>query len=287
MFTSHVESIQATSKVKLIVIPLIIALLCVVLIPLIAGIGIVLLMPQTEEAMISPSSTLSMILNVLLSLLVIRFMGKVKLSTLGLTTNKLVKNILIGIFGGFLAITVVTLLIAALGGIDLIFNFKPEYLGTLILGVIFFAFQGTFEELIYRGYLMPYFSKAMKQFWAIIITSILFMLMHGLNPNMTALPVINLMLASVVFSLIYVLSGNLLLVGFAHGTWNYLQGFFYGSEVSGNHIQESVFTAIAQPNKDLISGGGFGFEGGIITSLLGVILIILLGVAIKKKHLPS
>ncbi len=87
---------------------------------------------------------------------------------------------------------------------------------------------------------MPHFSKKIGIVWSILVTSVLFTILHALNPGMTAMPVINLMIASVVFSLIYYTSGSLWLTGFAHGVWNFSQGLFYGSLVSGIGLGETV-----------------------------------------------
>ncbi|WP_336250536.1 CPBP family intramembrane glutamic endopeptidase, partial [Stomatohabitans albus] len=223
-------------------------------------------------------------LSVLISFVVMMKVGKLSREDLGLTSSGVFGAIARGLIGGFIAITLTTLAIKLLGGVTIEYVFKPEYLSTLLLGVVFFAFQGTYEELIYRSYLMPHLSKKLGDIGGILLSSVLFVLLHAMNPGITVVPVINLFLASIVFSLIYYLTGNLWLVGVAHGIWNYAQGFFYGSLVSGNALSETVFKSLPVEGKDLISGGSFGFEGGIITSLLGLIVIGLTFAAIKKQR---
>ncbi len=79
------------------------------------------------------------------------------------------------------------------------------------------------------------------------------------------------------------MSGSLWLVGFVHGVWNYSQGFIYGSLVSGQNIEQGILKATPVENMTLISGGNFGFEGGLVTSAIGVALIIFLILRAKKQ----
>ncbi len=45
------------------------------------------------------------------------------------------------------------------------YTFNTEYIGTILIGLVLFSFQGTYEEIIYRGYLLPHFAKK----WGIVI----------------------------------------------------------------------------------------------------------------------
>ncbi len=104
-----------------------------------------------------------------------------------------------------------------------------------------------------------------------------------MNPGMTVTPVVNLMIVSVVFSLVYYNRGSLWIAGFAHAIWNYSQGVIYGSLISGILVEGSVMTLIPIDGKVMLSGGNFGFEGSIVTSIVGVILIVVFSLIAKKK----
>lgn len=280
-YSQREQAIPFTSKIRLIIVPILLSLLLMMIVPLIRG----LFFPASpeNEPPITLSSTIDMILTVGISLIVITKTSKIKIKDLGLGFTKVFSKIFIGVVSGLIAISVVAFFINILGGTNSIYNFKPEYLKILLLGLIFFTFQSTSEELIYRGYLMPHFSKSIGIFWSILLSSVLFTLLHALNPGITIMPIINLMLASIVFSLIYYKTGNLWLVGFAHAVWNFSQGLIYGSMVSGLALKESVFKSLPIENNELISGGEFGFEGSIVTSILGVVLIVLLIISILKS----
>ena len=65
----------------------------------------------------------------------------------------------------------------------LVWQFKPEkFLVLLIISFTLFPFQTSLEELLFRGYLMQWCGYLFKYRWiAILITGLLFGLMHGAN----------------------------------------------------------------------------------------------------------
>ncbi|MBS9778748.1 MAG: CPBP family intramembrane metalloprotease [Campylobacteraceae bacterium] len=283
MYKQREEAIVFDSKTRLIAIPLLIALLLSAIFPEIFNLLVGLVLPSTEEQTVSLASFVEMVLSISMCFLLILWTSKLKFKDIGLETKGAFFKILIGIACGFATISTVTFLINIFGGVQTSYTFEMKFLPHMILGLVFFAIQGTYEELIYRGYLMPHFSKAMGIVPSILLTAMLFTVLHALNPGMTIMPVINLMLAGIVFSLAYYLTGSLWLVGFSHGVWNYSQSFIYGSSVSGLNTQGTVFKAVAIENQTLISGGIFGFEGSVITSIVGVAIIITLIIKIKNK----
>ena len=72
---------------------------------------------------------------------------------------------------------------------ELIWNFKPmPFFILVIISFLLFPFQIGTEELLFRGYLMQGFGVSTKsKLAALIITSLLFGLMHGANPEVAAL----------------------------------------------------------------------------------------------------
>lgn len=79
----------------------------------------------------------------------------------------------------------------------IVFQFDPVNFFTLvIIALIFLPFQTALEELVFRGLLMQGFALLFKYRWvAILLTSLLFALMHGSNPEIekfgfwTAIPI--------------------------------------------------------------------------------------------------
>ncbi|TCI90330.1 CPBP family intramembrane glutamic endopeptidase [Tenacibaculum sp. M341] len=77
---------------------------------------------------------------------------------------------------------------------DYVWNFKPVPFFTLaLISFVFLPFQTSFEELLFRGYLMQGIGVAAKNRWLpLIITSIIFGLLHGANPEVAKLGYISM-----------------------------------------------------------------------------------------------
>lgn len=68
-------------------------------------------------------------------------------------------------------------------------NFKPVPFFTLVLvSFLFLPFQTSFEEFVFRGYLMQGLGTLVKNKWfSLIVTSAIFGLLHGMNPEVERL----------------------------------------------------------------------------------------------------
>lgn len=285
MYEKHEKAIKTDSKWRLIALPLVLSIVIMVAISgLLQVAGTAIFGAPPEGVPINRNSLLEMMITVIIALLLITSLSKVSLADLGFIREGAVSNALKGAGAGVLAISVVSGIVYATGAASVEYVFQMSYVPAILLGLIFFLFQGPLEEIIYRAYLMPHFSKAMGVPASIVLTSLLFTLLHALNPGITVMPIINLTVASVVFSLVYYLTGNMWLTGGAHALWNFCQGILYGTQVSGLTLKETVLHTISDPNMVLINGGHFGFEGGVVTTVVGLILIAVLGYLAKRKH---
>lgn len=93
-------------------------------------------------------------------------------------------------FGLWLFISVVFLGIGIyLDSGNLIWNFKPiPFFVLLLISLTFLPLQTSLEELLFRGYIMQGLGILVKNRWVpLFFTSILFGLMHGLNPEVEKL----------------------------------------------------------------------------------------------------
>jgi membrane protease YdiL (CAAX protease family) len=80
--------------------------------------------------------------------------------------------------------------------------------GTLIplilISILLIPFQATFEEVLFRGYLMQGFAVLFKnRFFPLIITSVLFSLMHSFNPEIKEFGFWTMMPQYILFGLIF------------------------------------------------------------------------------------
>ena len=125
-----------------------------------------------------------------------------------------------------------------------------------------FAVVSLNEEIAIRGYILQNLSRSFNKYIALVLSSLVFMIMHIGNPNMSAVPLFNLFLAGLLLGVYCIHKNNLWFPIGAHITWNYFQGPVLGFEVSGNDV-DSIFIQNLN-GSELITGGEFGFEGSII-----------------------
>jgi hypothetical protein len=73
-----------------------------------------------------------------------------------------------------------------------------------VISVLFIPFQAAFEEVLFRGYLMQGFAALVKNRWfPIIMTSILFGLMHAFNPEVKEFGFFTMIPQYVVFGIVF------------------------------------------------------------------------------------
>ena len=142
---------------------------------------------------------------------------------------------------------------------------------------VFFFFVAVFEETMCRGFLLGRMMDAgVNKFVALILSSAVFAILHLANPNLAALPLVNLLLAGVLLGSAYIYTRNLWFAILLHWFWNWLQGPVLGFEVSGNNFGMNLLT-LERTDNDLLNGGAFGFEGSLVCTVLmlaGIFLII-------------
>ncbi|ASV28809.1 CPBP family intramembrane glutamic endopeptidase [Maribacter cobaltidurans] len=80
--------------------------------------------------------------------------------------------------------------------VDIEWNFKPlKFLVLVVVSLILFPFQIGFEEYLFRGYLMQQIGILVKNKWfPLLLTSIMFGLMHSANPEVAEMGYITMVL---------------------------------------------------------------------------------------------
>lgn len=283
-FQSYIDNIQEKNKFKLLLIPILVVIFIIVLNQFL----ILPLMPifnDSLEEIFSFSGTSNLVdeaFCLFLSIFLMTKISKLKIEQLGFTKDNIVFSYLKGALFGTLQIFTVFFIIFGLKAIDVYYVGNISIL-LLIKVFIIFIFQALLEEILFRGYLMPFFSKVIGIKFTIILLSFLFTCIHLFNPNLDIIGLANVFLAGVTFSLIYYYTGNLWLVGAMHTLWNFILGFIVGSQISGIITYNSVFFSIPVENKDLISGGVFGFEASIVTTIVELTISLFVIYLIKKE----
>lgn len=208
--------------------------------------------------------------------LFIRFIDRKPLKSIGLILKGYEKDLKLGLALGAGLIAIGFLILFILGYLSVDgFSFP---VGTLILYFLLFVVVSFHEEIMMRGYVLNNLMQSMNRYAALSISSVIFMSIHLLNPNVNFLSVVNLFLAGIVLGIYYIHKPNLWLPIGMHLTWNFFQGPIFGFEVSGIETKSIINQSVR--GNEIITGGAFGFEG----SILATILIITIIVYLDKKY---
>lgn len=170
-----------------------------------------------------------------------------------------------------------------------------------LVNILAYLGIGIYEELLFRGYYLRNLAEGLNHkavgskvalILAFIVTSIVFGLLHAANPHASWISTLNIILAGMFLGSAYMLTGELSIPIGLHISWNFFQGAVFGFPVSGTQPAASLI-GIEQLGPDLITGGSFGPEAGMlgfIAMVMGTILIYLWvknrnGISILKTDL--
>lgn len=182
---------------------------------------------------------------------------------------------LLGSWLGLILLLPPSLAEVSFGGVSDSFTAGPPWwplspgllLGLLLLG---FLIQGGLEEWIVRGYIY----RALKDRWrpwvAALASSVLFALLHALNPEVSAIALVNIVIAGMILAAMVERSGSLWSATLAHGVWNFAVACLLSVPVSGVRIFHLLDVSIG--GREPVTGGLFGPEGSLVLTLLGLAL---------------
>ena len=229
-------------------------------------------------------SLLSTVFGTLSAMFYCRFLEMRPVRSMGLRKRKLVPHYLLGLAVGTALMTAITLMSVVFGvnNISLCSNIDYKLLLLFLAG---FFVQGMSEEFIFRGYLMNTIGgSGHHTMLAVGISAVAFALAHAANPGFGVVPFINLTFFGVFAGLNMIFFDDIWGVCAIHSIWNFTQGNLYGISVSGSGDTESVFKTTAVSSKDFLTGGKFGIEGSIFTTIaLSIGTGILLYAFSRKK----
>ena len=204
--------------------------------------------------------------------LFMKFIDRKPLMSLGLKYEGFQQDFKFGLIlgAGLIAIGFFSLFILGYVRVE---SFSFPFLD-IVLYFILFVVVAFHEEIMLRGYILRSLMESMNRYLALAISSLIFMTVHLLNPNISFLGAVNLFLAGIVLGIYYVHKSNLWLPIGMHLTWNFFQGPIFGFEVSGIKSQSLIKQTVN--GSDLITGGKFGFEASLLATVLIVVVILYL-----------
>lgn len=219
------------------------------------------------------------------AILFVKFILKKKADYIYFKRDKLAKNIALGLFFGFLQISIYVLVDLGRG----VLGYNGIELGNLNL--IFLAYflgffiQSTSEEVLVRGILTrALFDKFGKKI-AIILPSLFFGLLHLGNEGVTVLSTLNTILVGIFFAKLLFYTENIMVTSGAHAGWNFSMAMIYGLNVSGFSGFDSLlnFKILSYNLYDKT----YGPEGSIVVTFIEIISIFIIFYLEKRKGVKN
>lgn len=209
-----------------------------------------------------------------------KFIEKRTVASMGFRKKNAFLEYLVGIGIGLV------LILSVVGVLLLLGVLKIESINSVssyTIAAYFFAYlvQGAAEEVLIRGYYMTSLARSTSVKYAMVNCSILFSLMHASNNGMSILSFINLFMFGLLMSMYLVKRGNIWGICAIHSIWNFIQGNVFGLSVSGAQKSSSIFNTSIVSDVSNLTGGDFGIEASLVTTL---VLFLAIGAVIMLKQ---
>ena len=130
----------------------------------------------------------------------------------------------------------------------------------LLGGLLCVLIQAGAEEMVFRGYLLGVIRQNREDWDAVLISAGIFAAMHLLNPGMTMLGCLRLLISGVVLGLMVCRCKSLWMAIAFHTAWNYAQTFVFGLPVAGIVSEKAIFR-ISAVHSSLFYDAAVGVEG--------------------------
>jgi len=157
-------------------------------------------------------------------------------------------------------------------------------LGGVMLVLLGWVIQGGAEEVLIRGWVLPVIGTRYKPWIGLLVSSLIFALLHAVNPGLSAIAFFNLALFGVFAGLYAMREGSLWGISALHSVWNWVQGNFFGFQVSGTNAGGVTLINLTETGADWLTGGDFGPEGGLAVS---IVLLVSIAVTLFWKEKES
>ncbi|GGD67781.1 CPBP family intramembrane glutamic endopeptidase [Croceicoccus mobilis] len=190
-----------------------------------------------------------------------------------------------GLACGFLLFSVMTGIVALLGGFEVLGVRNPVDTAIWYVGGLAFI-SGTFEEVLFRGVLFRQIERLGGSWTALLVTSVIFGAAHIQNPDASWFAAIAIMVeAGILLGAAYMLTRRLWLAIGIHAAWNFTQGWLYSIPVSGGDAPIGLLIT-RRVGPDWLTGGDFGLEASVVAMVCATCAgLTLLTLAIRREEL--
>jgi uncharacterized protein len=214
----------------------------------------------------------------------LRIYERGKLADIGLQWNRLsAANLGIGLFTGIAAALLVTAVPLLTGAAEL--KPSPELpfnFGSIVFVSILLLFGAIGEEMLFRGYAFQVLITLMGRYATLFPGAVIFAAAHSGNLNSSRLSLFNTFAMGALLGFAFLRSGDLWLPIGLHFGWNWTLPLF-GVKLSGFTMGMMGY-AMQWKLGALWSGGEYGPEAGLVTSLVVPVLCYALWRAPVRKQ---
>lgn len=209
--------------------------------------------------------------------ILLRLDGRRPLSHVGLHRDRAAAS-LARSFGFGVAIVVPAVAVAMAGGLRYGSDGGTvvQYLATGTWAALVLLFAAAAEEFLFRGYPLSAVAERWGTGAALLLTTLAFTVLHGWNPNMDVLTLLNIGLAGFLLGVVRVVTGSLWHAIGVHLGWNFATGFLADLPVSGVPLVDAPLVEVTRSGSDLWTGGAAGLEGGLGSTLAIALALALL-----------
>lgn len=175
------------------------------------------------------------------------------------------RDLLVGSLIGIASLIVAALIVLVGGAMRFSFSGMAMLFPTartLLSTALLFIVAALAEEAAFRGYPLQTLTRARLIWFAVLLTSVPFGIMHLQNPGATIFSTLNTALAGVWLAAAYLRTRSLWFPLGVHWAWNWAQGSVFGMAVSGLSLSKHTVLRAIDQGPEWLTGGAYGIEGG-------------------------
>jgi membrane protease YdiL (CAAX protease family) len=222
---------------------------------------------------------------VLATWIMLRKVEKLPWSEVGLDRGALTAPALITgtVLGGF-TIGIASLLLLATHMLRIDQTVPGSWWGQAGISALVLFPAAFFEELFIRGYVFAVLRRAWGWRLALVVTSVVFGLLHAWNPGADAESILAVIVAGFFLGAILLSTRSLYAAGAAHFAWNWVMAAALHIAVSGVASGDVDYRTI-ETGPDWLTGGPWGPEGGFAAvALMFVAIFYLYGRYLRRME---
>ena len=194
---------------------------------------------------------------------------------------------LTGALIGAALVVISTVVVALTGAIKFNGVFANIDTPMVALMLICFVLQGAMEEILCRGIVHQLLIKKTSVPVTIGVSAALFTIPHlsGMSegsPEIVAVAIVNLILISVIFSLLTLRFKSIWAACGLHSIWNYILYSILGLNLSGIDGRVASVFDMTSFGSNILNGGEYGIEASIITTMVLSVSIVIIFIFSRK-----